>query len=358
MWPYWLLLLLPAFQSLTEPRLMVTRLSGQRWHAPWRLVFVLLALFIGLRHEVGGDWGSYLRSIESARGETLFETFSWSEPANSFLNWLASESGLGVYFVNCVFATLFTWGLLAFCRNQPRPWLALVVAVPYMITVVAMGYSRQGAASGLVMLSLVSLEKRSLLKFFILVALAALFHKSAVILLPLAAMAGTRRWFLTLFWVSVTVAVLFVLLLQEAVDGLIQGYVVSEYDSSGAAIRVAMNALPAALLLLFHKQFNLEPAQSNLWTRMAWVALAFVVVLTLSPSSTAVDRVALYIIPLQLFVWSRVPDAMGRSGGARRVWVYAVVGYSASVHFIWLFFGTHNYSWLPYQFYPWVWLWR
>ncbi len=91
---------------------------------------------------------------------------------------------------------------------------------------------------------------------------------------------------------------------------------------------------------------------------MAWGALAFVVLLYVSPSSTAVDRVALYWIPLQLFVWSRVPDAMGRPGSANAFWVYTVVAYSAVVHFVWLFFATHAHLWLPYQFYPWVWLWR
>jgi hypothetical protein len=322
------------------------------------VVFVLLALMIGLRHEVGGDWFPYIRHVESAASEMLVETFGHGEPAYSLLNWMAAQSGLGVYLVNSAFAVLFSWGLLAYCRDQPRPWLALVVAVPYLITVVAMGYSRQGVAIGLVMLGLVALANKSALKFVLWVGIAALFHKSAVILVPLAALAGSRRPVMTLFLVAVTAALLFGLLLQEAVDGLVAGYVGTEYDSSGAAIRVAMNAVPAALFLLLRKRFALSPAQRTFWTWMAWGALAFVVLLYVSPSSTAVDRVALYWIPLQLFVWSRVPDAMGRPGGANAFWVYAVVAYSAAVHFVWLFFATHSYLWLPYQFYPWVWLWR
>ena len=112
------------------------------------------------------------------------------------------------------------------------------------------------------------------------------------------------------------------------------------------------------VFLLLRKRFALEPAERIFWTWMAWGALGFVVLLYVSPSSTAVDRVALYWIPLQLFVWSRVPDALGRPGGVNVFWVYAVVGYSAAVHFVWLFFATHSHFWLPYQFYPWVWLWR
>jgi len=90
---------------------------------------------------------------------------------------------------------------------------------------------------------------------------------------------------------------------------------------------------------------------------MSLAALGFVVLLLVSPSSTAVDRVALYWIPLQLFVWSRLPDVLGRFGQRNPLWVTAVFSYSAAVLFVWLFFASHAHAWLPYQFYPWVVLW-
>jgi hypothetical protein len=57
-------------------------------------------------------------------------------------------------------------------------------------------------------------------------------------------------------------------------------------------------------------------------------------------------------IPLQLFVWSRLPEVLGRSNAAKAVWVYAVVAYSATVQMIWLLFAAYASEWLPYQFYP------
>ncbi len=350
--------MVPAYQAVARLRQVGPFLDSGRWPNSWRIVFVLLAIMIGLRHQVGGDWYPYLDHVTAATNETLGETFVRGDPAYSLLNWIAAKSGLGVYLVNSVFGLLFTWGLLAFCRNQPRPWLAMVVAVPYLITVVAMGYSRQGVAIGLAMLGLVALKNKNVLKFVLWVGLASMFHKTAVILLPLAVLAGTRRWFLTVFWVVLLATLLFILLLQEAVDGLMAGYIDTQYESTGAAIRVAMNALPAALFLLLRRRFALPPPQRKFWTWMAFAALAFVVLLYFSPSSTAVDRVALYLIPLQLFVWSRVPEAIGRTDGNNAIWVYLVVGYSAAVHFVWLTFATHSYLWLPYHFYPWVWLWR
>jgi hypothetical protein len=359
MWPYWFLFFFSAFQAVSKVK-QESLLPIKQWSTLWRIFFVLLAIMIGLRHEVGGDWANYLLNIEATSDSTLAEALAGKngDPGDSLLNWIASKSGLGVYLINSVYSIIFTFGLLVFCRNQPRPWLALAVAVPYLVTVVAMGYSRQGVAIGLIMLGLVALENKKVLGFIVCVSLAALFHKSAVIMIPLALLARTKNRMVMLILVSGTAALLFALLLQEHVDALVANYIVAEYKSSGAAVRVAMNAFPAALFLLMRKRFGLSPTQRSFWSWIAMGALAFVVLLYASAASTAIDRVALYFIPLQLFVWSRIPDAMGRAGATNVGWVYVVLIYSATVYFVWLFFANHSNYWLPYKFYPWIWLWR
>jgi hypothetical protein len=320
-------------------------------------MFVVLVLMIGLRHQVGGDWGSYAAELRLASYVMLQQAATQGDPAYSLLNWLASRVGGGLYLVNTVCAVFFSWGLVVFCRAQPRPWLALVVAVPYLVTVVAMGYTRQGTAIGLAMLALVALSNRKIFWFVVFVALAAAFHKSAVILMPLAVLAGTKRKMWTVFWVGLSTALFYVLLLQESVDSLTDNYIGAQYDSAGAAIRVAMNAVPAALFLWFRRRFVMSPEDRTFWVWMSWGALVFVVLLVVSPSSTAVDRVALYWIPLQLFVLSRLPDALGKPNGRNGILVRWVVAYCAAVLFVWLMFATHAQYWLPYQFYPWVALW-
>lgn len=357
MLPYWTLFFISVYLAISHLKPMAP-LSNRRWSSLWLMVFILLVLMIGLRHEVGGDWGNYMRPIEEASQESLSEALREGDPAYSLLNWISAKTGLGVYFINSVCAAFFTWGLLAFCRTQPRPWLALVVAVPYLITVVAMGYTRQGVAIGLAMLGLVALTQGGVLRFVLWITLAAAFHKSAVILVPLVVLANTKQRFYTLLWVSLAGYLLYILMLQEAVEGLASNYLDAEYESSGAAIRIAMNALPAAIFLLLRKRFQLPTQQNLFWTWMAWGAIGFVVLLKISPSSTAVDRVALYWIPLQLFVWSRLPNALGVPDGGNPIWVSAVVAYSGAVLYVWLFFAQNAYGWLPYQFYPWVWLWQ
>jgi len=353
--PYWILFLLPAWMAVTRLRPVQTR--STRWPGYWWVAFVLLVLMIGLRHKVGGDWIHYAQDIRDAAYDSLKQATARSDPAYSLLNWLASRMDLGSYFVNTVCAVLFAWGLVVFCRAQPRPWLALVVAVPYLVTVVAMGYTRQGVAIGLAMIGLVALSDRKILRFVVFVALAATFHKSAVILMPLAVLADSRHRLWTALWVGLTTLVFYGLLLQSSVDALTVNYIEAQYDSSGAAIRVAMNVVPAVLFLLFRRRFALQQADRTFWSWMSLGALVFVGLLAVSPSSTAVDRVALYWIPLQLFVLSRLPNALGKRDGRNALLVRAVVCYSAAVQFVWLFFATHAFAWLPYQFYPWVLFW-
>jgi hypothetical protein len=124
-------------------------------------------------------------------------------------------------------------------------------------------------------------------------------------------------------------------------------------ESSGAFIRVMMNALPAGIFLLFRQRFALSDAAQGFWTWMSLGALLFLPALALSPSSTAVDRVALYWIPIQIFVWSRLPQALGIGPKSERLLRQAVVAYSLAVLLVWLLFGDHAFAWLPYKFYPW-----
>lgn len=352
MLPYWLLFVLAAWRAKVRLPLGVT--ATAKWSAWWRLMFGLLVLMIGLRHEVGGDWFTYVEYIHRASFDTLQQALTKGDPAYSALNWLAAQSDLGPYFVNTICAGIFVWGLIVFCRSQPLPWLALTVAIPYLVTVVAMGYTRQGVAIGLAMLGLAALSDRKILRFVVFIALAATFHKSAVILMPLAVLSGTRHRVWTVFWVGLSSYLFYVLLLQDSVEALNTNYVGAQYDSSGAAIRVAMNAVPAVLFLLFRRRFAMATYDRTFWTWMSLGAIGFIALLVVSPSSTAVDRVALYWIPLQLFVLSRLPDAMTGQPKINSIWVPLVVAYSAAVLFVWLFFATHAFAWLPYQFYPWV----
>lgn len=353
--PYWFLFSLSAFFAITHSRTVPSNLYGSNWSLKWWMIFTILVLMIGLRHEIGTDWPTYMTYLDNATGVSLAEALTQKDPGYAFLNWIAGHWG-GIYLVNTMCAILYASGLIAFCRAQPLPWLALAIAIPFLVIVVAMGVTRQGVAIGLTMLGLVALGKGKALHFVLWIAFAALFHKSAIILVPMAVLAGTKRKFWMVIWVGIVTVILFILLLQEYIENLRYQYLESEMQSSGAAIRIVMNAVPASLFLLYRRRFALSKGQQSFWAWLSLGALMFVLLLYISPSSAVVDRIALYWIPLQVFVWSRLPIAFGNRPGNKIIWIALVLVYSAAVMFVWLVFAAHAYAWLPYQFYPIVWL--
>lgn len=350
---YWLMFLIPAFIALYQKPMPLP--IPKKWPILWWIAFIVIALLVGLRYEVGADWNNYLQNYLNYSFYEADDSFK--DPSFKFLNYLARVTGGGIILVNAISGLIFTWGLVIFCRTQPRPWLAFTVAIPYLVIVVAMGYTRQSVAIGLVMVAIAALIEMRIYRYFIFMALAVTFHKSAIIVLPLVALISTDSRWIKMLLLLVTAVTLYWLLVRDATDNLVENYITAEYNSSGAAIRVAMNAVPAGLFLLFRKRFRLAKEENGFWMMLSIAALLLVGILLVSPSSTAVDRIALYWIPLQLFVFSRLPEAMGKPGKTNSTWTFLIVLYYAAVLGVWLIFANHSVYWLPYNFYPWDMFW-
>ncbi len=151
----------------------------------WVALGVFFTFFIGFRYQVGGDWGSYLEQYDTMAGMSLIEDMVVGKDAGYvFLNWLMAKWGLGIYGVNLVCAGIFVTGLIIYCRQQLNPLLAFAVAVPYLVIVVAMGYTRQGVALGLLFWAIAYLERDKFIHYIALIAVGALFHKTVLIMLP------------------------------------------------------------------------------------------------------------------------------------------------------------------------------
>lgn len=352
---YWLMFLVPAAAALFSRDRSARGLGGLRDYrldGLWWLIVAVLTLLIGFRLEVGGDWFNYFNYLLRVQNLDLAAVLALDDPGYHLLTWWSVKAGWGVFGLNLMGGAIFAVGLAVFCRNLPRPWLALVVAVPYLVIVVGMGYSRQAIALGFAMLGLVALGRKSTAWFVVWVVLGATVHKSAVLLLPIAALAASRNRWLTLALVGVVAAGAYGLLLEQSVDALYTNYVDAQYQSQGALIRLVMNALPAAILLGWQRRFDFSEGEVLLWCWFAIISLVLLGVLMLTPASTAVDRVALYMLPLQLVVFSQFPDVIGRRGKRNDRQVAGVLAYYAAVQFVWLTFATHSKYWLPYRFYP------
>lgn len=344
MWPYWLMFLVPAWATI-----QTGRLKPEQARYMWFVVGLLFAVMMGFRDHIGGDWGNYSRHFTDVSRGTLTSALSRGDPGYYGLNWLVAHAGGDIHYLNFVCALIMMWGTVRFCRAQYSPWLALTAAVPYMLIVVGMGYSRQAVALGFTLLGLVALGNRKVLTFVIWVGVGATFHKSAVLLLPIAGLASSRSKFMTAGLVAITTVLMYYLLLKDSTDGLWANYVEAHYQSQGGLIRALMNVVPATLFLLYRKRLSPDPAERKLWVLMSCMALACLPLVQIS--STAVDRLALYLIPLQLFVFPRIPR-LAPSVLKRTPLVLAVIVYYGCVEYVWLNFGQNTYYWVPYKFMP------
>lgn len=343
MWPYWAMFLVPALGAMSSRHLPVRQ---ARW--VWFFVGMLAALLIGLRDEVGGDWFAYLNHFYRIQSLNLSELISQPDLGYYGLSWVLAELGGSVYSLNLACASVLVIGTFSFARALPFPWLALVAAVPYLIIVVGMGYTRQSAAIGFVMLGLVALGRGQARKFVFWIVVGALFHKTAVLLLPIAALAATKNRVWTWFWVGIIALLGTWFFLYDVSEDLWKNYVVSEYAeaSEGGPIRVAMNAVPALLFLFLKNRLIEGEGERRLWTWIALWSLACIPLLYVS--ATAVDRIALYFIPLQLYCFAHLPR-LTRHPSVRALMVSGVITYYGIVQFVWLHFASHAEAWLPYR---------
>lgn len=345
MLPYWLL-----FAYFAAGAVLSDQSRSPRRHTSPFLVAGMLALaaLVGLRYEVGADWATYELLFSFAGYLNLERVLAIGDPGYQFLNWNVRRIGGEFWLVNFTCAVIFTWGLARFTQVQPNPWLAVVIAVPYLVIVVAMGYTRQAVAIGILMAGLAAVQRgASTLRFALYVGVAALFHKTAVVALPLVVFSSERNRAINFLGGALAIYALYNSFLADSVDQFVKNYIEAEYSSQGAAIRVAMIIVPAAVFLLFRRSFDFSDRERKIWFFYSIAAFGLLVLLLVLPSSTAVDRLALYIMPLQIAVLSRMPIALGPRTGT-----IVVLIYSFMVQFVWLNFATHAKYWIPYQVYP------
>lgn len=340
---YWLMFLIPAFGSL------FLRHSPVAYQKLFLLVLALVyILIVGLSYQVGCDWGTYLNALNTAEKINNFSDWGYvsSDIGFALLNYLVAVSGGSILSVNLICAIISMFGLYHFCKNQPAPILAFAVAVPYLIIVLFHGYTRQAVAFGFELLALTALTQSKNLKFVIYILAAATFHKTAIILLPLAALASSKNMLWSYFWVTVTTFTAYVFFIAEHQDTLWVNYVEADMESLGAGVRVAMIALPSVLFLIYsNKLFFEREEEKKLWY---WISvLSLVCVPLVFFSSTAIDRIALYLLPIQLYVFCRLPILFPR---LNLLITIGIIVFYFSVQFVWLNYAIHAHCWVPYKF--------
>lgn len=353
MWQYWLIFFIPAWLALKFPH---NYAKEKKWTDIWKLYFWIMVIIIGYRYQVGGDWDAYNNHIVNS--ENLdFELLNLNnEPLFVIFSWLGGKWG-GIYLFNLFSGAIFSYGLIQLSLHFSRPWLCISIATPYLIIVVAMGYSRQAGALGAFMLGLCYLIKGDMKKYILWVVFGSLMHKSVIVALGLAIIHKKSLSLLNVFLVALILSG-FYLLTEKYLVKYYQNYVINEYGSSGALIRASLNLVPAVIYLTFRKKFLMfSPIEQRIYLILSLLALFIFFSLFYTNASTALDRIGLYLLPLQFIILGNLPEVLGRANHSNRGWVLLIlIGYSI-VEFVWLFYAEHSRYWIPYHFYLWEQLW-
>ncbi len=145
-----------------------------------------LILISSLRFGIGFDYWTYLEIFEDIRTLPWNTVVSYTfEPGfNIFVKlcWLFCPSGQAVYAVFSVLAV----GLVALFsyRYSPLPWLSMFAFLTLNYYYMSMNLLRQAIAGIICLYAYQFCKERKLVPFLLVVVLAASFHKTALILLP------------------------------------------------------------------------------------------------------------------------------------------------------------------------------
>ena len=363
MYPYWLLFLIFALGAIS------TEVSRPAWPVPVRgsavpptrgptlgrelplmLAAIVTAVMIGLRFRVGADWDSYIIIYGDIQRLGVSEALERWEPGYTLVNVVADEAGAGIWLVNLNCGLIFMYGVVQFAWRQPNPWLAVLVGVPYLIIGVGMGYTRQAVAIGCCMAGFAALSRGSFRKMVLWVLAAAMFHRTALVVLPLVTLSYTRNRFQTFLVLIVGVYIAYKLLWTD-IDKFQNLYIHRVYEAQGSGVRLAMNITPAVIFLAASRRFGLNEDERRIWRNVSVLAVLSFLVWFGTRNTVVVDRLALYLIPLQIVVFSRLPNVLSRSDRPSGEYKALIILYCALVQFTWLNFANHAKYWVPYTLY-------
>lgn len=313
----------------------------------WSLAILLGTLFIGLRHEVGGDWINYVDNIRiiNDTDTSVWLNFSKFDIGYQLIAFIGSRFGMGIYGANILSGFIVMMCLSFFAKRQPYPWITMAISVPFFLIAVNMGTIRQGLAVSIILVALTQINSSNI-RYFFITLVAFFFHKSALIMFGLLFVKNISFYKLSFLILFLSVCYLIILRL-DAIQTLLESYLIKpDYESDGALIRLAISFLPSAALFLFYKELN-NKFEDN-WVYL-WIALATIFLILISGRlSTLADRLAYYSIPIQLAIWPRLIFVQ-KSQLIREYFAISIILGYLVILIVWLNFANHSFAWIPYD---------
>ena len=347
MTPYLAIMAVFALLAVLAPRRKPDRMM-------WALAFIVLVVFVGLRHKVGMDWNNYLVMISRVRDVPIFESLDFAEPGYAILLWLSAWLGTGIYGANVVGAIVLMFGIFKFSSRTPLPWISLATSLPFLVVVVGMSANRQAMAIGILLWLAAGWQESTLRRRVAITLLAAMFHFSAIFFLMFAVLGlKMKAVYKAVLALIMLVGMLLFLQLSGGAEYYDQLYVSGQSEeiySPGAIIHVLLNGLPASLVLM-SRTYRQRLFPTTLLVQMAWVAMAMIPLALFF--SVAAGRMTFYLFPVSMYVLSALPSLMPNTIQRAVVRTLTACVLSAVLWF-WLGYSNSSLAHIPYSNMIWM----
>jgi hypothetical protein len=183
MFPYIFVYSIVAFSVVAE---RIRGVQPKHKHLVMIFLIILLTLFRGLRWETGADWEQFLKVFEVMDFNSIFgfnrTANTILEPGYAFMNWLIS------YITGSYTALLLTYNAIILLIYYESAWHYSPEKPIYVfVSIILFTYFfplRQAFACTIFLYAIRYILSRELLKYVIIVSLAASIHITAVFMLP------------------------------------------------------------------------------------------------------------------------------------------------------------------------------
>lgn len=275
-------------------------------HRVYPVVLAVLFIFSAFRFEVGCDWTGYLNQFQVNQFQSM-ESLGGREALWWALIAALRNLDLPYPWLNVASSAIFFLGVHVLARRQPDPFSFLVLLYPVLILNMPLSGIRQAAAIGVVCIAFAALFDNRLIKFIVLVVVAAALHASAAIFLLLAPFARGQFSAGRVIAAIVIGAPASVLLLSGEAEFAASRYVGQGSDAFGAVFRLAALTLTGIyFLLVLRVPWKIQFPQDYKLALLGSLGMTPLIFLVLV-STVIGDRIGYYFVPLQAMIFARAP---------------------------------------------------
>lgn len=258
--------------------------SGQT--KPKTLLYLLFSLFLlagvsGVRYEVGDDYYNYMHMFDTVQDLPVTECFSYQKEPGFFLliKLVALFTNHFQWFYGFI-AVLTTFLILLFVYRESRlPFLSVYLYITMLFYYWSLSLIRQLLAASVCTLAIRYIRLRRFLPYFLLVAVAASIHNSALIMLPVYLIAQIPfhyKSFLVVFAILLAGYIAAPSILTFITRYIYQGYSPDTlYGQSSALIYGLFPCLVFAVVWCFKGRLLRQSPDNNVYINLMMYAAMF-----------------------------------------------------------------------------------